>query len=80
MAGFSNSVESFRTTLERSRAGDDELEEVEIESSSGFPDFPVESGFRFLLKENRLTNKSGFGLGERTGGFPGFELEPDSEK
>ena len=66
--GFSNSAESFRTTLFadvalRSTAGDDDVEEVEeMVSCSGFPR-------EVLLNENLLTKRSGLGFGDKTGGL-----------
>ena len=66
--GFSNSVESFLTTLFvvvaellRSTAGDDDVEEVDEMLSF--------SGFRGLLNENLLTKRSGLGFGDKTGGL-----------
>ena len=66
--GFSNSVESFLTTLFvvvaellRSTAGDDDVEEVDEMLSF--------SGFRVLLNENLLTKRSGLGFGDKTGGL-----------
>ena len=47
--------------LLRSTAGDDDVEEVDEMLSF--------SGFRVLLNENLLTERSGLGFGDKTGGL-----------
>jgi hypothetical protein len=46
-------------------------EEVVVVAAVEVVDVVVDS-FGFRLKENRLTNCSGFGLGDNTGGFGDF--------
>ena len=82
--GFSNSADNLRTMLlDLSMAGEEELEDVDVASLSHFLLFedaagneaggllllPRWSRLCWPLKENRLTSKSGLGLGDNRGGL-----------